>query len=77
MVSTSHPNAKYYFERDVACIQRYFAKNYGMTFEGIPILETDVDRTVDLDKEIKASGFLNKELGKDIGKVTKLFDQVA
>lgn len=30
MTSTSHPNAKYYFERDVKCIQNYFTKNYGM-----------------------------------------------
>ena len=66
MVSTSHPNAKFYFERDVKCIQRYFEKNYGMEFEGIPQLETDVERNVDLDKEIKASGFLNEQLGKDI-----------
>ena len=77
MVSISHPNAKFYFERDVKCIQRYFEKNYGLTFEGIPELDVDVDRKVDLDKEIKASGFLNEQLGKDIGNVAKLFDQVA
>ena len=36
MVSTSHPNAKYYFERDVRCVQTYFTKHYGLLFEGIP-----------------------------------------
>lgn len=24
MISTSHPNAKFYFERDIKCIQTYF-----------------------------------------------------
>jgi len=60
MVSTSHPNGKFYFERDVRCIQRYFEKNYGMVFDGIPQLDTDVEKNVDLDKEVKASGFLNE-----------------
>jgi|TARA_B110000285_G_C15008311_1_gene555069 RIO kinase 2 len=36
MVSTSHANAKFYFERDVVCVQTYFTKHYGMLFEGIP-----------------------------------------
>ena len=58
MTSTSHPNAKYYFDRDVECIQRYFQKNYGLTFEGKPELEDDIERTLDLDTEVKASGFL-------------------
>lgn len=30
-------------------------------FEGVPILETDVERTCDLDKEVKASGFVEAE----------------
>ena len=36
MVSTSHLNGKYYFERDCQCIQTYFTRNYGMVFEGLP-----------------------------------------
>lgn len=32
MVSTSHENAKFYFERDIRCVQRYFEKNYGLQF---------------------------------------------
>jgi RIO kinase 2 len=58
MTSTNHPNAKFYFDRDVACVQRYFHKNYGLQFEGAPTLDVDIEKTVDLDKEIKASGFL-------------------
>ena len=77
MVSTSHPNAEYYFHRDVQCVQVYFAKHYGLKFDGMPTLERDVDREVDLDKEVKASGFLKEQLGKDIKNVTKMFDQIA
>lgn len=39
-----------------------------MVFEGKPELETDVDRKIDLDKEIKASGFLKNELGDNAAK---------
>ena len=60
MVSTSHPNAEYYFHRDVQCVQVYFSKHYGLKFDGMPTLEVDIDRTVDLDKEVKASGFLKE-----------------
>jgi RIO kinase 2 len=56
MTSTSHINAQFYFERDVRCIQQYFTKRFGLEFEGVPILEDDITRTCDLDKEIKASG---------------------
>jgi hypothetical protein len=30
-----------------------------LTFEGIPLLERDVERQIDLDKEIKASGYFD------------------
>lgn len=59
MVSTSHANAQFYFGRDVKCIQRFFNKRFRFTFEGVPVLETDVDRKIDLDTEIKASGCFN------------------
>ena len=61
MTSTSHLNAKFYFDRDVQCIQRYFTKRYGLQFEGGPVLETDVQTKVDLDTEIKASGFATQQ----------------
>jgi RIO kinase 2 len=38
MTSTSHPNAEYYFERDVKCIQDFFLKRFGLIFEGMPRL---------------------------------------
>lgn len=77
MVSTSHANAQFYFSRDVKCIQTYFQKNYGLQFEGAPVLEADVVREIDLDKEIKASGFIREQLGKDIGNVDSVFDEIA
>lgn len=61
MTSTTHINAQYYFERDVKCIQAFFTKRFGLAFEGVPQLEADVQRTVDLDKEIKASGYFDGE----------------
>jgi len=74
MLSTSHPNARYYFERDVGCVQTYFTKHYGLQFEGMPILDTDIDKKVDLDLEVKASGFAKEQFGeKDLDAV---FDSV-
>lgn len=69
MTSTTHINAQYYFERDVKCIQSFFTKRFGLAFEGVPQLEADVQRTVDLDKEIKASGYFD-------GEETELLDKV-
>jgi hypothetical protein len=39
-------------------------------FEGIPILENDISKTVDLDKEVKASGHLNQEELATLDEVT-------
>lgn len=40
-------------------------------FEGIPILESDINKGVDLDKEVKASGHLNKEELETLDDVTQ------
>ena len=69
MTSTSHLNAQFYFERDVRCIQTFFTKRFGLAFEGIPLLERDVVRTVDLDKEIKASGYFDDDEQEMLDKV--------
>lgn len=61
MTSTSHLNAQFYFERDVKCIQRFFSKRFGLAFEGVPVLEKDVEKNIDLDKEVKASGYFEGE----------------
>jgi len=62
MLSTSHENGVFYFERDVKCIQTYFSKNYGMVFSGMPTLDVDITRKEDLDKEVRASGFVQQAL---------------
>jgi RIO kinase 2 len=61
MTSTAHPNAQYYFSRDVVCVQDFFARRFGVHFQGVPQLTSDIDKAEDLDKEIKASGFANEE----------------
>lgn len=57
MVSTRHPNAKFYFDRDVTCIKKFFERRFGFIAEDAPDFETDVQRLVELDSELKASGF--------------------
>lgn len=56
MVSIDHPNAEYYFDRDVECIRAFFKKRFGYESELAPSF-ADVAREGDLDTEIQASGF--------------------
>lgn len=60
MVSTSHPDAKMFFERDVGCIVRYFRKRFGYDSGEYPSFEEDgapnETKKIDLDKELAASG---------------------
>ena len=43
----------------------------------MPSLDDDITKNCDMDQEVKASGFLKEQLGKEIKNVTKLFDQIA
>uniref|UniRef100_A0A8C4ZFG5 non-specific serine/threonine protein kinase n=1 Tax=Gadus morhua TaxID=8049 RepID=A0A8C4ZFG5_GADMO len=63
MVSTSHFNAEWYFDRDVKCIRDYFAKRYHYESELYPTFK-DIRRSCCLDVEISASGF-TKEMERD------------
>ena len=36
MVSTSHINAKYYFDRDVECIRSFFERRFGFCADAVP-----------------------------------------
>ncbi|XP_037536390.1 serine/threonine-protein kinase RIO2 [Nematolebias whitei] len=56
MVSTSHPNAEWYFDRDVKCIKDFFAKRYNYESELFPTFK-DIRRSCSLDVEVSASGF--------------------
>lgn len=63
MVSTSHPNAEWYFDRDVKCIKDFFAKRFNYESELFPTFK-DIRRSYSLDVEVSASGF-TKEMEKD------------
>ncbi|KAM9821395.1 serine/threonine-protein kinase RIO2 [Syngnathus typhle] len=63
MVSTSHPNAEWYFDRDVKCIRDFFARRYSYESELFPTFK-DIRRSCSLDVEVSASGF-TKAMEKD------------
>lgn len=63
MVSTTHYNAEWYFDRDVKCIRDFFAKRFNYESELYPTFK-DIKRSVSLDVEISASGF-TKDLERD------------
>ncbi|KAL1770119.1 serine serine/threonine-protein kinase RIO2 [Sigmodon hispidus] len=63
MVSTSHSNAEWYFDRDVKCIREFFMKRFGYESELYPTF-SDIRREDTLDVEVSASGY-TKELQAD------------
>lgn len=71
MVSVDHPNAEFYFNRDVECIKRFFSRRFGFisTDEG-PLFQ-DAKRLVGkgecqrLDVQVEASGF-SKKMAKEL-----------
>jgi RIO kinase 2 len=61
MVSTSHPDARTFFERDVGCVVRYFRKRFGYEADDYPRWDDYGDpkkhpKRIDLDVELAASG---------------------
>lgn len=56
MISTSHFNAEWYFNRDVTCIREFFARRFNYESELYPCF-SDIKRTDDLDVEVAASGY--------------------
>ncbi|XP_021004755.1 serine/threonine-protein kinase RIO2 [Mus caroli] len=63
MVSTSHPNAEWYFDRDVKCIREFFMKRFSYESELYPTF-SDIRREDSLDVEVSASGY-TKEMQAD------------
>ncbi|NXM64226.1 RIOK2 kinase, partial [Illadopsis cleaveri] len=63
MMSTSHANAEWYFNRDVNCIKEFFKKRFSYESELFPSFK-DIRRVCSLDKEIAASGCA-KEMKED------------
>ncbi|KAJ2681929.1 Serine/threonine-protein kinase rio2, partial [Coemansia spiralis] len=61
MVSTSHINAEFYFNRDVDCIRTFFKRRFGYESMLYPKFALDMDREFDLDVKVAASGFTKKD----------------
>merc|ERR1719482_2260819 len=64
MVSTAHPEAKMYFERDVNCIRDFFKRRFEYESELAPCFD-DICRVDALDAEVAASG-VTKQMEKDL-----------
>ncbi|XP_072372457.1 serine/threonine-protein kinase RIO2 isoform X1 [Scyliorhinus torazame] len=63
MVSTSHLNAEWYFNRDVKCIRDFFIRRFNYESELYPTFK-DIRKESSLDVEIAVSGY-TKELQED------------
>jgi len=64
MVSTNHPQAKEFFNRDVKCLQDFFRRRFSYESELAPDF-LDIERMDALDAEVSASG-MTKQMEKDI-----------
>lgn len=68
MISTSHTNAAMYFERDVACIKRFFSRRFKFESDDPgPSLADVLQNPMSgkrLDVEVEASGFSRKMAGE-------------
>ncbi|KAH0008500.1 RIO1-domain-containing protein, partial [Aureobasidium melanogenum] len=69
MLSTTHENANWYFDRDVNCIKRFFSRQFKFTSdEPGPFFEDaikDTDKNKRLDIEVEATGF-SRKMAKDL-----------
>ena len=61
MVSIDHPNADFYFDRDVQGVRQFFKKRFGFHGSAFPVLGRDIGRKYNLDVQIEASGFSKAE----------------
>lgn len=73
MVSTTHFNAEWYFERDVKCVREFFKRRFAYESELFPTF-ADILREDSLDVEVEASGF-TKEM--DIELIERLVEDQA
>jgi RIO kinase 2 len=72
IVSTNHANAQTYFDRDIACVKRYFERRFKyVADEDVPSFVEAVkgiEHDQRLDIEIEASGF-SKKMARDLEQV--------
>jgi len=69
MVSISHLNAEYYFDRDVQCVRDFFRRRFNFETDVYPKF-SDIKRLHSLDNDVRASGF-SKELEKQFEEVSE------
>ncbi|XP_064474326.1 serine/threonine-protein kinase RIO2-like isoform X2 [Ornithodoros turicata] len=77
MVSTSHPNAEWYFDRDVQCVREFFKKRFGYESELHPKF-SDIEREDTLDLETAATGFTKEsrdELNEAMRQMTDIQEE--
>ncbi|KAH8267644.1 hypothetical protein KR018_012027 [Drosophila ironensis] len=66
MMSTSHENAQFFFERDVTCVREMFRRKFGYESEDYPKF-SDLVREDDLDAEVHCTGYgFTKEMEQDL-----------
>ncbi|XP_053693298.1 uncharacterized protein LOC128741478 [Sabethes cyaneus] len=66
MVSTSHPNAEMYFDRDVQGVRELFRKKFAYESEEYPKF-SDLEREDELDREVLCSGYgFTQEMEDDV-----------
>uniref|UniRef100_A0A915DS14 non-specific serine/threonine protein kinase n=1 Tax=Ditylenchus dipsaci TaxID=166011 RepID=A0A915DS14_9BILA len=66
MVSIDHPNAEFYFNRDVECVRDFFRRKFNFDCKVLPQF-CDIKRKYNLDVELEASGF-TKRMALDLNK---------
>lgn len=70
MVSTSHLNAEFYFDRDVQCVRDFFKRRFNFESELYPKF-SDLKRISSLDVAVNASGF-----SKEIKELDDVMDEL-
>ncbi|KAI1293347.1 hypothetical protein EDD11_008434 [Mortierella claussenii] len=76
MVSIDHPNAEYYFNRDVECIRVFFKRRFQYESLLYPKFKLDTEREFALDVQVAASGF-TKEKQQELEKFQEEEGQLA
>nr|CAB3265591.1 serine/threonine-protein kinase RIO2-like [Phallusia mammillata] len=61
MMSTSHKNARHYFDRDVKCVRDFFLRRFEYETDEYPQFDVHVQKECSMDKEIAASGFSRED----------------
>jgi RIO kinase 2 len=64
MVSVQHPQAEYFFDRDVACLRDFFRRRFDYVSETAPTF-SEVQRVDAVDAEVSASG-ITREMEKHL-----------